>query len=282
LKIIKNSLAIYITIILFIFFLRNQTLAWATLGHKTITTIAFQILTQKVDKSNILLKNEKKITNTVMTPDIRKETDSSEEKKHYINLEYYFDYGFSIKSFPWKLEKIQRLISNEKIDKFGRAPWGIQDTFSELVIALKKKDAQLIIEKAANLAHYVGDIHQPLHTTRNFNGQETGNSGIHKRFEEDLLDLYKLQIYVKIPNEYKLKIISNINTFTFQELKKTYSYLPQILQADRKAVWEPGIYDNKYYQKFWENTKSIINQSLLDAGYALSLYYYNAIILSER
>ena len=36
---------------------------------------------------------------------------------------------------------------------------------------------------AAVASHYIQDAHQPFHATNNFNGQLTGNDGLHARFE---------------------------------------------------------------------------------------------------
>ena len=42
---------------------------------------------------------------------------------------------------------------------------------------------------AADLGHYVGDAHVPLHTTSNYNGQKTGQKGIHAFWESRIPEL---------------------------------------------------------------------------------------------
>ena len=47
-----------------------------------------------------------------------------------------------------------------------------------------------IIRLSADLGHYVGDAHVPLHCTENYNGQLTGQKGIHALWESRLPELF--------------------------------------------------------------------------------------------
>jgi hypothetical protein len=42
--------------------------------------------------------------------------------------------------------------------------------------------------EASYLSHYVGDSHVPLHTSSNYNGDATGQHGVHSRWEAGLLE----------------------------------------------------------------------------------------------
>ncbi len=67
--------------------------------------------------------------------------------------------------------------------RHGTLPWVIRDQVTRLAEAFRQKRRDRIEEAIADLSHYVGDLHQPLHTTRNYDGQMTGNRGIHAIFE---------------------------------------------------------------------------------------------------
>ena len=43
--------------------------------------------------------------------------------------------------------------------------------------AFKEKDKDKVLLYASDLAHYVGDGHQPLHATINYNGQLSDQKG---------------------------------------------------------------------------------------------------------
>ena len=42
---------------------------------------------------------------------------------------------------------------------------------------------------ASTLAHYIQDAHQPLHVHNNYDGQLSGQTGLHSRFESELFEL---------------------------------------------------------------------------------------------
>ncbi len=55
---------------------------------------------------------------------------------------------------------------------------------------MKRGDADAIFTAAGDLAHFAADLHMPLHVTKNYNGQLTGNKGIHKMLEVGLAKRY--------------------------------------------------------------------------------------------
>lgn len=66
----------------------------------------------------------------------------------------------------------------------GTAPWRIKQLYDLAVKAFKKKDYATGLQMAGTMSHYIGDLSQPLHVSKNYDGQnETGNPGIHKFFE---------------------------------------------------------------------------------------------------
>ena len=76
----------------------------------------------------------------------------------------------------------------------GTGPWSAEITFDRLLDAFRRIDLESILLYSSDLSHYVADLHQPLHTTENFNGQLTGQMDIHARFESDLLNRYQSRI----------------------------------------------------------------------------------------
>ena len=69
--------------------------------------------------------------------------------------------------------------SEDTLWAYGVLPWNIEWTYRRLVEAMHEGDGVGILRWAADLGHYVGDAHVPLHTTLNYNGQLTGQLGIH-------------------------------------------------------------------------------------------------------
>ena len=59
-----------------------------------------------------------------------------------------------------------------------------------MVEALRAGDWTSAVTWAADLGHYTADSHQPLHCTKNYDGQNTGNDGVHFRFEVMMMDRF--------------------------------------------------------------------------------------------
>ena len=76
----------------------------------------------------------------------------------------------------------------DTLSAHGIVPWHIKKVTWQLTNAFVTQDLSLIIRLSADLGHYVGDLHVPLHTTANYNGQLTGQHGIHGLWESRLVE----------------------------------------------------------------------------------------------
>ena len=61
--------------------------------------------------------------------------------------------------------------------------------YKNLTQAFIKKDTISIIKLSAELGHYIGDAHVPLHTTSNYDGQKTGQTGLHSFWESRIPEI---------------------------------------------------------------------------------------------
>lgn len=73
---------------------------------------------------------------------------------------------------------------------FGILPYHLLAMQRRLTSAFEERDAEKIIRLSTEMGHYIGDAHVPLHTTENYNGQLTGQDGIHAFWESRLPELY--------------------------------------------------------------------------------------------
>jgi len=72
----------------------------------------------------------------------------------------------------------------------GVLPYHMEDMLRWLTTAFKKRDIKRILQLSAEIGHYIGDATVPLHTTTNYNGQETGQRGIHAFWESRIPELF--------------------------------------------------------------------------------------------
>ncbi|MEM6697872.1 MAG: S1/P1 nuclease [Bacteroidota bacterium] len=156
-----------ILFVLFLSLFQLQAYAWWDAGHLVTAAIAYKNLNptakEKVDKLVKFLKRDYPYTNNFLAlstwpDDLKGEGVYAYSTWHYTNIPYN-PYGVAIPRQP-------------EVDII----WAI-DQAKEILASSKARD----VEKARQLAfliHFVGDLHQPLHSTSYFNNDlPAGNRG---------------------------------------------------------------------------------------------------------
>lgn len=83
-----------------------------------------------------------------------------------------------------------KLIIDDHFTKHGILPYNFVGLYYKLVRAFESRSLKLILRYSADLGHYLGDAHVPLHTTKNYNGQLTNQDGIHGFWESRIPELF--------------------------------------------------------------------------------------------
>ena len=99
-----------------------------------------------------------------------------------------------------------------------------------------------VIVYAAVASHYIQDAHQPLHASNNYDGQLTGNTGIHSRFERDLIERFQSRLAVSPAPPSPIR---NVRDAAFDALLASYQLVDPILKADTEAVAGKDTYDDE-------------------------------------
>ncbi|GAA0878934.1 hypothetical protein GCM10009119_19020 [Algoriphagus jejuensis] len=176
----------FFTIVTFGFlFLAQSPIFWGFYAHSLINRHAvFSLPPEMVGfyKSNIEF-----ITEKAVNPDKRRYAVEGEAEKHFIDLDNYGDSALYVlpKYWPEAIEKF----SEDSLRKNGIGPWSAYQTMLSLTKAFEQKNANAILRLSADLGHYLGDLNVPLHTTKNYNGQLTGQEGIHGFWESRVPEL---------------------------------------------------------------------------------------------
>ena len=84
----------------------------------------------------------------------------------------------------------QEIIPKEHFSEYGILPYHLLAMQRRLTKAFEAKDIDRILRLSAEMGHYIGDAHVPLHTTENYNGQLTDQIGIHAFWESRLPELF--------------------------------------------------------------------------------------------
>jgi len=127
------------------------------------------------------------ITEHAVDPDKRRYAIAGEGARHYIDLDHYGDYPYNDLPRKWNdaIERFQR----DTLERHGIVPWHIQVMLARLTNAFKEKNYSSILKNSAEIGHYIADAHVPLHASENYNGQLTGQKGIHGFWESRIPEL---------------------------------------------------------------------------------------------
>ncbi|MFQ6611963.1 MAG: hypothetical protein ACE5D2_02525 [Fidelibacterota bacterium] len=201
--------------------------AWGYDGHRRINRQAAQVL--KGPLGQFLMHNESALTWYGPVPDYLKGSDPNEFYRHFIDLDNYDAVPFN--QIPMDYDSLLAKYGRENVRNWGIAPWAIQAVCDRIIKLLKEQRFDEAVYNMGILSHYVADLHMPLHTVKNYNGQLTGNDGVHFRWEARLVNDYLVTIQpVGTPPE-----INNPLLFAFDIARESYSVHQRILAADTKA-----------------------------------------------
>lgn len=156
---------------------------WGFFGHRQINRHAVFLL--PTEMSGFFKHHIEYIEEASVNPDKRRYAVKGEAARHYIDLDRYHG-----KELPHQWTAAVECYGADSLEAHGVLPWNLIRAFGSLENAFLLKDPDRILKLSADLGHYVGDAHVPLHTTSNYDGQETGQHGLHGFWESRLPELY--------------------------------------------------------------------------------------------
>ncbi|PQJ11349.1 S1/P1 Nuclease [Flavipsychrobacter stenotrophus] len=224
-----KRISVAIAIICSLFCGAATTYAWGVWGHSKINRGA--ILALPLEVGLFFYNHADFITEESVAPDIRKYTmgDKTEFPRHYIDLE---NYNYTTPaSMPKTLDAAKAKYGKDSVDKFGTLPWTIQEVMTKLTAAMKAKNKSEILFLSANLGHYIGDAHMPLHTTINHDGQLTGQKGIHALWESHLPELFGKNYSLYTAD---VHYIDNVEKATWDIIDSSHKLMIPLLYNDKK------------------------------------------------
>lgn len=236
--------------------------SWGFFAHKKLNQLA--IYTLPAEMIGFYKKGSKYITEHAVDPDKRRYIDTLEAPRHYLDVENYEE---NIDSIPVKYTVALAKYGLKQLNANGIVPWQIQRSYYNLVNAFKLHDSLKILKYSAELGHYIGDAHVPLHTTNNHNGQLTNQVGIHAFWESRLPELFAGEYNFWVG---KAKYIDNPLAAAWKIVKHAHRLLDTVLKFEAKLSQNyPS--DQKY--SFSVRNKVIIKQYAV--GYSKA--YQNAM-----
>lgn len=214
---------------------------WGFYGHRRINRMA--IFTLPPEMIGFYKKHIEYITEHAVDPDKRRYAVEEEGPRHYIDIDHYVKPGedpFAV--MPKKWQDAVKKFSEDTIKAYGVVPWHIEVMARRLKYAFKDKNVDKILKYSTELGHYVADAHVPLHTSENYNGQMTGQKGIHGLWESRLPELFATQYdYFFGDAQY----VKNINKFAWDAVKGSFAAVDSVFLFE-KGLTKNTPSDQKY------------------------------------
>lgn len=238
--------------------------AWGFSGHKFITERAIDLLPPEIRP--FFQKFKTTIVEHSIDPDTYRTMGWVEEPpRHFLDMDAYGPFPF--RDLPHDYAEAVAKRGADFVIKNGLVPWRAQEIYVQLRDAFKQLPVQGYARDniklfSAVLSHYTGDSFQPLHAAVNYDGRDTGQPGIHSRFESELFDRYKDKLKIA-PGP--LVSVPDAREFFFANLTDSFAAVDAILAADREAIQGREFYDDQYFAKLYEKSGPIMEKRLSGA-----------------
>lgn len=244
----------------------SSAFAWGFVAHRSIMRRAIELLPPELKP--FFSANREEIVMRSVDPDLWRVAGWEDDPNHFLDFgmpelgPYPFtalprDYGAAIERFgPATMKQI------------GTVPWRVAEEFGNLRRGFEGFKRQSpyatsdVILFAAVASHYIQDAHMPFHATNNYDGQLTGNRGIHARFERDLIERFESRLTI---NPAPPVSITSPRDATFDVLLASYQLVAPILAADKAAIAGKDAYGDEYFEEFFAAVRPTLEKRLSEA-----------------
>lgn len=262
------------------------TFSWGFFGHRFINFHAVFLLPQEMIafyKGNINYLSEHAVD-----ADKRRYSLPAEAPRHYIDLDHYIEGGKL--HLPKNWNQAVEFFSEDTLQVHGIVPWWIQIMKYKLTKAFAEKDKDEILKISADIGHYIGDAHVPLHASSNHNGQLSNQIGIHGFWESRLPELFATSqydmlidkaVYLTDPLEFIWNRIyeSALSADSVLAIEKKLSASMEgknIFSYEKRNGKYERLYSTIYSTKYHQALRGMVERRMRDATFAIASFWYTA------
>jgi len=265
-------------------------LSWGVFGHERINHAA--VLSLPAPMQSFFYNHIDYVTQESTVPDLRKYTlsDKVEYPRHYVDIE---NFG-AIDSLPQTMEALKAKYDEKFLSDNGILPWYLKELMDKLTKSFKEKRKTEILFLAADMGHYIGDAHMPLHTSVNHDGQLTDQKGIHAFWEAHLPELFGKD-YTYHPGE--VKYIADVQKEIWSIIRSSHQLVDTLLLADKrlketfpadriyktdstgkvlKSKFKQDVHSDEYARQYHSLLKGMVERQMSGAIAATASFWYTA------
>lgn len=203
--------------------------SWGFFAHQKINRLA--VFTLPPEMMVFYKQNIQYITENAIKPDMRRYAVKAEAARHYIDVDIYGDSAVYQMPRYWK-DAVEKY-SEDTLQAYGIVPYHINRMSFWLIKAFQDKNAEQILRLSSDLGHYIADANVPLHTTENYNGQLSGQYGIHGFWESRLPELFSDR-YDLLSG--KATYVENLQLHAWSAVVKAHEALDSVLLFERELT----------------------------------------------
>ena len=250
----------------------SQGYSWGDQAHRYINREAVSTLPAEIRP--FFEANKQLLEDNASAPDRRRRVErETEAPRHFLDIESYGKFPFA--DLPNSYDELVSKFGKEMVKDNGCVPYAIDEVTSKMAQAMLAKNWDATLRLAADLGHYVGDAHQPLHNTVNYDGRQTGQDGVHSQFESRLVAAHFNQL---VSNTGPAREVSNILDFAKKISLDSYVYVDNVLLGDLRAQEAAGggRTNDKYLDVYWEYSGETAKKRIAQASTALGSLWLTA------
>ncbi len=236
--------------------------AWGLAAHRWVATRAAELVRERCPA--LVAGPRATLGDAAVEPDtvLKRRDGRREGARHYMNLDFYGPPPF--RELPRERGAAQARYGQRTIERQGVLPWSGAVLAARLRDELRSGDLDAARTTAGHLAHYAADATMPLHATLNYDGQRTGQRGIHRRVEATLVDRdlgeytrrsWKVGARRPIPP-------AGAAGALFGALEDAYGKVAAVLAADRSAARGTKVGSAVYYRRLHADLLDVMAEQL--------------------
>lgn len=208
----------------------------------------------------------------VTDPDTRRSSTPGEAPRHFIDVDEYPE--FLAGAMPHDRAALEQVHGAGFVVDTGIVPWAIAEVVGTLTTQFQAQNWSGAALTIADLCHYVGDVTQPLHCAKNYDGQLTGNNGIHSRYESTMMGQHIADLHT---SPMVVAYFTNPVDAAFSLVSGSWSRVADVLAADNTAkAASGGSFNTTYYNSLWNSTQTFTRTRVDSATVMTAAFVYTA------
>ncbi len=168
--------------------------AWGALGHQVVAEIGAEFAPKGTAFWSL---QKKELSRLALVPDqVWKSGSGAKREKptHWFQIDSYVEAPWNLPESFESYQDTSLQYGEAFVIQNGTALWRAQQFYQLSQRAFQSGDKTFALQCAGVMAHYVGDLSQPMHVSVNHDGPEGSKTGLHSFFESDLLEMQDQQV----------------------------------------------------------------------------------------